>query len=53
MDWSGMNTNRKINSKRRMGSRILGRFVEPLQKQRIAQTGLKDFAWLSGKSPQA
>ncbi len=48
-----MNTNRKINSKRRMGSRILGRFVEPLQKQRIAQTGLKDFAWLSGKSPQA
>ncbi|PIF17203.1 hypothetical protein CLU87_1117 [Acidovorax sp. 59] len=26
-----------------MGRRILGRFVEPLQKQRIAQTGLKDF----------
>jgi len=43
MDWSGMNTNRKINSKRRMGSRILGRFVEPLQKQRIARISPRDF----------
>ena len=46
-----MNTNRKINSKRRMDGRILRTFVEPLQKQRIAQTGLKDFGGWKAHRP--